>query len=181
MQKRAEPLRQLFLLAEIDNMQRTARFYCRERLFDRLFPVRYHRQRIGDHDAVEALGLAEFRSTEGGGIGHAQNGAFRLAGEILGCGQQHFGGNVEAKQFRVRKLAAGQQQVAAGAAADFQQGAALRHVEAGNGSVATEKVIFAGNIVDMPLVAIHAVHQARMRAVCKTHIFADGFHAIALS
>ena len=53
-------------------------------------------------------------------------------------------------------------QVAAGAAAEFEDGAARRHGKAVDQPVAAEQIIFAGEIVDVALVAVDAVHQIRM-------------------
>ncbi len=58
-EQRAERRGHPFLLAEIDDMQRPARLQRQHALLDRALPVRDHRQRIGNQDAVEA-GDAEF-------------------------------------------------------------------------------------------------------------------------
>ena len=66
------------------------------------------------------------------------------------------------KKRGVRIAPGGQHKIAAGAAAEFQHGAAWRHIEPGDHAVAAEQIIFAGQVVDMALVAVDAVHQRRM-------------------
>ncbi len=63
---------------------------------------------------------------------------------------------------------AGKGQVAAGAASNLQQGTTRRHLQAGDHFVAAKQVILACEVVDMPLVPIHAVHVERMvpRVIC---------------
>ena len=53
----------------------------------------------------------------------------------------------------------GEHDVAAGAAAELEHRAARRHVQPGEHPVAAEQVVFAGQVVDVALTAIDAVHQ----------------------
>ena len=56
----------------------------------------------------------------------------------------------------------GKNEVPAGAAADLEHMALRRHAEPRDHAVTTEQVVFAGDVVDMPLVAVDRVHQPAM-------------------
>jgi hypothetical protein len=160
-QRRTEPARQTILLSEIDDVKLAAGRQCRKRCVDGGLPVGDHRQGIGDHDPVETF-RAKISGQKGGGIGDAEIGHLRHAVEGTASAQQHLLRDVEPKELGRGKAPMREQQVAPRAAADFEQRTTERHVQAVDRPVAAEKIVFASEVVDVPLVAVHAVHQAGM-------------------
>ena len=112
-------------------------------------------------------GFSEFGCLKIGGVGDAQHraGAAGPAQFRLG-GYQHFCRYIQPEQPRMWETIADQRQIAAGAAADFQNAGASWNVELADQRVAAEQIIFAGKVVEMPLGAIHPVHAVGMAAAC---------------
>ncbi|CAN5317697.1 hypothetical protein BH10PSE8_BH10PSE8_10880 [soil metagenome] len=164
---RLERSRQACLVAEIDDMQFAARRQTPQRLLDHAAPGRNHRERIGDHDPVEA-GLSKQRlGIEGRGVGLLQDDALRQArfGHRLPRGHQHLRRHVEAETGPPRIGPRDPDQVAAGATADLQDRPARRRREALDHPVASQQVELPAGVVDVPLMAVHRIHQAGRAAI----------------
>ena len=73
---------------------------------------------------------------------------------------KHFLRDVEAEETRLRVSARKLDEVAPGAAADLEHVVAGRGAKAGDRLVTAEKIEFAAQVIDMPLPAIHLIHQS---------------------
>jgi hypothetical protein len=85
---------------------------------------------------------------------------------VKGCagGRQHLGGDVEAEEARLRIACGRDRKVASRTASKFQNGVAGCRVQPLDQPVAAEEVVFAGQIIDVPLTAVDAVHERGMAA-----------------
>ncbi|MNV83287.1 hypothetical protein D3C71_1770820 [compost metagenome] len=138
-------------------MQRAFRIEGSQCGGDRILPSRDHRDSVGDHDAVEAA-HTEILRAESRGVGDDQGRLLCAAGQICARGLQHLGGDIEAVELGRRIMAAGQDQIAAGATTDFQNACSICSVQARDRPIPAEEVIFPRQVIDVPLVAIHPVH-----------------------
>ena len=75
---------------------------------------------------------------------------------------QHFGGRIETEKLRARIGLGDSNEIARGAAADFDHPLSGLGVQLPHQPVAPEEIIFAREIVEMPLAAVDLVHQRGM-------------------
>jgi hypothetical protein len=133
------------LLAEIDHME-FAGIGCRlESVVERLAPGRNHGQRIGKENSVEACHPEQVGGAECCGVAlrHADTLPETSTDDALPGGRQHLGGDIEAEQPRFRVALRRPDQVATGAASDFEDRTAPGRVQLGDEVVPAEQVVAA--------------------------------------
>ena len=147
-----------FAEAKIDHRQTAAVAGERQTMGEGGAPVGDHRQGIGEVDTLEAVATEGWARIEGRGIAGGKADGEPGAADVAGRRLQHFAGDVAAAERDPGIAAADGDEIAGGAAAELQHGAAGRHVEVGDQSVATEQVGLARGVVDVARQPVHAVH-----------------------
>ncbi|MCY1176184.1 hypothetical protein D9M73_164470 [compost metagenome] len=162
-----ERARQSLLLPEIDHIEAPCRGEFDGGFADRFMPAGDHRQRIALEDAVEGRGAEQRLGVEGGGIALREHDPVGKAclGDLGARRLQHRFRNIDAVEARIGPTPGRRDQVAPSAAADFQHAAAGRRRDAFDQRIASEQIIFAGQIIDMALRPIDRIHMSGMARV----------------
>ncbi len=171
--KLLEGHRQAVLLTEIHHRQAPVRCKPGHAGLERLAPDRDHRHGIGINHPIVDIDAEGVRRRRISGIALAELNSVTQSRtfDIVPCGLKHVFGNIDPEKAGIRIALRRRDQIAAGAATQFQDGCALGQLEAFDQPVAPEKVIFPGQIVEMALVAVDRIHQPRrFRGCCRRFI-----------
>jgi hypothetical protein len=161
LERDAERGGQARLIAEIDDMERTAGREAGGRPCQRLAPRWDHRERVGDDDAIEARAPEERHRIEACRIRLRQRDALAKPGAHprLARRVEHRGGYIQPMAQSTRIGLRQLDEVAPGAAADLEHARAFGRLERGDQAVTAEQIEFSARIVDMALPPIDAIHQ----------------------
>ena len=143
-------------VAEIDHVQFAPRRKVPRGVGKGAFPIGDHRQRIGQHHPVKRRLAKQRGGIKGAGIAFDQP---RFVAQGRARALEHFGGNIEAVEPHPRPRLGDLVEIAPGAAGNLQHPHPRLGRQPGDQRIAPEQVIFAGQVIDVPLPAIDLVHQ----------------------